>query len=179
MNWYNLTEHDIKEFDNLGYRLIEVHESTYTFEFKKNRDLEIVIETNFENPRFWKHEMSLFSYPADRHLNFNDEELEVIHEIYKKMIMLAISSKSEINLPLNEVTELHLFFRFKAKVKWNGNHYTAGEDVIGSSINYDKEKYWLFDDQESYISGLGDVTRREWVEVDPDSIEIIDVEGYY
>ena len=37
---------------------------------------------------------------------------------------------------------------YKAKVKWNGNHYFAGEEVKGSKIEKrEGGTTWLFDDK--------------------------------
>ena len=37
---------------------------------------------------------------------------------------------------------------YKAKVKWNGNHYFAGEEVKGSKIEKREDgTTWLFDDE--------------------------------
>ena len=56
---------------------------------------------------------------------------------------------------------------YKAKVKWNGDHYFAGEEVKGSEIEKREDgTTWLFDDEP--IQGFpfyGD-GRDEWVEVD-------------
>jgi len=61
---------------------------------------------------------------------------------------------------------------YKAKVKWNGNHYFAGEVVKGSKVETRADKTtWLFDDepiQEFPFYGDG---RDEWVEIDEDTLE--------
>ena len=55
-------------------------------------------------------------------------------------------------------------------VKWHGNHYYAGDKVIGTKIEWRGDELWLFDDEETYISGIGDFTRYEWVEIEPSSL---------
>ena len=61
---------------------------------------------------------------------------------------------------------------YKAKVKYNGNHYFAGEVVKGSKVETRPDKtVWLFDDEpipEFPFYGDG---RDEWVEVDKDTLE--------
>ena len=61
---------------------------------------------------------------------------------------------------------------FKAKVKWNGNHYFAGEEVRGSKVEQRADgTTWLFDDEpieEFPFYGEG---RNEWVEVDEATVE--------
>ena len=60
---------------------------------------------------------------------------------------------------------------YKAKVKWNGNHYFAGEEVKGSKIEKREDgTTWLFDDEpipEFPFYGDG---RDEWVEVDETTV---------
>ena len=60
---------------------------------------------------------------------------------------------------------------YKAKVKWNGDHYFAGEEVKGSKIEKREDgTTWLFDDepiQEFPFYGDG---REEWVEVDETTV---------
>ena len=60
---------------------------------------------------------------------------------------------------------------YKAKVKWNGNHYFAGEEVKGSKIEKQEDgTTWLFDDEpipEFPFYGDG---RDEWVEVDENTV---------
>ena len=44
---------------------------------------------------------------------------------------------------------------YKAKVKWNGNHYFAGEEVKGSKLEKREEgTTWLFDDDSHRIMKL-------------------------
>ena len=63
---------------------------------------------------------------------------------------------------------------YQAKVKWNGNHYFAGDIVRGSKIETrNSNETWLFDDEENYIMGLGDFTRYDWVEIDIETLEEI------
>lgn len=60
---------------------------------------------------------------------------------------------------------------YKAKVKYNGNHYDAGQEVRGSKIaQYQDGTVELFDDEpleEFPFYGEG---RNEWVEVDKNTI---------
>ena len=60
---------------------------------------------------------------------------------------------------------------YKAKVKWNGNHYSAGFEVKGSKLERREDgTVWLFDDepiQEFPFYGDG---REEWVEVDETTV---------
>lgn len=61
---------------------------------------------------------------------------------------------------------------YQAIVKWNGNHYFAGQEVIGSKIETrDDGTVWLFDDEENYHDGYGDMARDEWVEVDESTVK--------
>lgn len=55
--------------------------------------------------------------------------------------------------------------KYKGKVKYNGNHYYAGDTVIGSQLKIEDGITYIFDDDEVYVKGLGDFTRYEWVEV--------------
>ena len=50
-------------------------------------------------------------------------------------------------------------------VKYNGNHYHAGQIVIGSDFVRKGESIYLFDDNLNYVDGVGDLTRNEYVEV--------------
>lgn len=60
---------------------------------------------------------------------------------------------------------------YTAKVKWNGNHYYAGDEVKGSKIEKRADgTTWLFDDEpipEFPFYGEG---RDEWVEVDESTV---------
>ena len=60
---------------------------------------------------------------------------------------------------------------YKAKVKWNGNHYFSGEEVKGSKLEKREDgTTWLFDDEsipEFPFYGDG---RDEWVEVDENTV---------
>ena len=60
---------------------------------------------------------------------------------------------------------------YKAKVKWNGDHQSAGFEVKGSKIEKREDgTTWLFDDepiQEFPFYGDG---RDEWVEVDETTV---------
>ena len=66
---------------------------------------------------------------------------------------------------------------YKAKVKWNGNHYSAGEEVKGSKLIHDKEKNeWLiFDDEPIPDFPFYGEGREEWVEIDHDTLEELEV----
>ena len=56
--------------------------------------------------------------------------------------------------------------RYQAKVKYNGNHYYAGELVKGSKVKqFEDETYCLLDDAPFYGEG-----RNEWVEIDIDTL---------
>ena len=60
---------------------------------------------------------------------------------------------------------------YTAKVKWNGNHYYAGDEVKGSKLEKRADgTTWLFDDEpipEFPFYGNG---RDEWVEVDENTV---------
>lgn len=58
---------------------------------------------------------------------------------------------------------------YTAKVMWNGNHYFAGETVRGSKVRRTDTGWELFDDEEP--NSFPYVSRDEWVEVVPESIE--------
>lgn len=67
---------------------------------------------------------------------------------------------------------------YKAKVMWNGNHYFAGETVRGSKVRRTDTGWELFDDEEPELfdengepNNFPYVSRDEWVEVVPESIE--------
>ena len=66
---------------------------------------------------------------------------------------------------------LEVINMYKAKVKWNGDHYSAGFEVKGSKIEKREDgTTWLFDDepiQEFPFYGDG---REEWVEVDESTV---------
>lgn len=52
-------------------------------------------------------------------------------------------------------------------VKWNGNHYHSGYPVSGSIYYEDEDgSFWIYDDEENYVPGIGDFTRYDWVEVE-------------
>ena len=65
--------------------------------------------------------------------------------------------------------------KYKANVLYNGNHYHSGEVVIGSKIKNRLFKTYLFDDEENYVNGVGDFTRNEWVEINPETLVEVDV----
>jgi len=69
-------------------------------------------------------------------------------------------------------------YKYIGIVKYNGNHYSSGEIVKGSKIEWRDKELWLYDDEESYINNIPDrskgyenktfsieTTRYEWVEV--------------
>lgn len=63
---------------------------------------------------------------------------------------------------------------YKGVVKWNGNHYFKGQEVIGSKFRELDGVVEIFDDEEqsAVIDGHHfDFTRHEWVEVDKESFE--------
>jgi len=62
--------------------------------------------------------------------------------------------------------------KYTANVKWNGDHYFCGEKVTGSKIRIEDGKVFLYDDEESYIKGVGDFTRYAWVEVEESTLVI-------
>ena len=62
--------------------------------------------------------------------------------------------------------------KYKAKVKYNGNHYFSGEEVKGSEIKYKEDgTCWLYDDEPIYGIPFFGEGRYEWVEVDVDTLE--------
>ena len=63
--------------------------------------------------------------------------------------------------------------KYEAKVKWNGNHYFAGETVRGSDIKVEDDGTYLFDDEES--NEFPFVPRNEWVLIDSNTL--IELEG--
>lgn len=60
---------------------------------------------------------------------------------------------------------------FKAKVKWNGNHYFSGEEVKGSKVEMRGKEVWLYDDEEVKEFPCFWVSREEWVEIDGTTLE--------
>lgn len=59
-------------------------------------------------------------------------------------------------------------------VKWNGDHYFSGDEVRGSKIEWRGSELWLYDDDDYYVVGIGDLTRYEWVEISPESLEVLE-----
>lgn len=64
---------------------------------------------------------------------------------------------------------------FEAKVKYNGNHYFAGQTVRGNTLErrYNPNKgwtYWIFDDEPIAVSPYYGEGRDEWVEVEESTI---------
>ncbi len=61
---------------------------------------------------------------------------------------------------------------YKAKVKWDGNHYFSGEEVKGSKVRtLDDGVVELFDDEPIEDFPYYGDGRDEWVEVDPKTLE--------
>lgn len=64
---------------------------------------------------------------------------------------------------------------YEGKVAWNGNHYEQGEAVSGSKIRVNgRGETEIYDDEYWYEPEIGDLTRYEWVEVDPRSVEEVE-----
>ena len=60
---------------------------------------------------------------------------------------------------------------YKAKVKWHGNHYFAGEEVKGSKLEKrDDGTTWLFDDEPIPEFPFYSDGRDKWVEVDETAV---------
>ena len=60
---------------------------------------------------------------------------------------------------------------YKAKVKWNGDHYFAGEEVNGSKIERREDgTTWLFDDEPIQKFPFYGDGRDEWVEIDETTV---------
>jgi len=65
---------------------------------------------------------------------------------------------------------------YRGIVKWDGNHYFKGQEVIGSQFREENGVLEIFDDEEhiAIIDGHHfDFTRHKWVEVDKESFESI------
>ena len=56
--------------------------------------------------------------------------------------------------------------KFRAKVKYNGNHYFAGEWVFGHYHQNENGEHLIFDNEENYITNIGDFTAYADVEID-------------
>lgn len=56
--------------------------------------------------------------------------------------------------------------KFRAKVKYNGNHYFAGEWVFGHYHQNENGEHLIFDNKENYIENIGDFTAYADVEID-------------
>ena len=69
---------------------------------------------------------------------------------------------------------------YTAKVKWNGSHYSAGDEVKGSKIEKRADgTTWLFDDEPIFEFPFYGDGRDEWVEVDESTVvKIIYSNGY-
>ena len=63
--------------------------------------------------------------------------------------------------------------KYVAKVKYNGNHYFAGEEVIGTKIEKRQDNTtWLFDDEPiSEVFPFYGMARNEWVEIDETTLK--------
>lgn len=59
--------------------------------------------------------------------------------------------------------------KFRARVKWNGDHYESGEWVIGYYVYFDGE-HQIYDCEDNYVAGLGDFTRYQLVEIDESTL---------
>ncbi len=61
---------------------------------------------------------------------------------------------------------------FEAKVKWNGNHYHAGQIVRGSKVERRPNgTCWLFDDEPIEFFPYYGEGRDEWVEIDESTLK--------
>lgn len=56
--------------------------------------------------------------------------------------------------------------KFRAKVKYNGNHYFAGEWVFGHYHQNKNGQHLIFDNEENYIANVGGCAAYEDVEID-------------
>ena len=57
--------------------------------------------------------------------------------------------------------------KYRGLVKYNGNHYFAGDVVYGSKIEKRPDgSVWLFDDEPIYEMPFYGDGRNEWVEVE-------------
>ena len=61
--------------------------------------------------------------------------------------------------------------KFRAKVKYNGNHYFAGEWVIGHYHQNENGEHLIFDNEENYIENIGDFTAYTDVEIDETTLD--------
>lgn len=60
---------------------------------------------------------------------------------------------------------------YKAIVKWNGNHYEAGEEVTGSKIRTNEDgTVELFDDMPIEEFPFYGDSMNVWVEVEPSTV---------
>lgn len=61
---------------------------------------------------------------------------------------------------------------YKAKVKYNGEHYFCGEIVRGSKIDKLKDgSTWLYDDEEIDCWPYYGEARNVWVQIDESTLE--------
>lgn len=74
-----------------------------------------------------------------------------------------------VDITQQGIKVLNRAIKFRAKVKWNGNHYEAGQWVYGYYAFFDG-MHQVYDCAENYVSGLGDFTRYEWVEIDESTL---------
>ena len=64
--------------------------------------------------------------------------------------------------------------KYVARVKYNGNHYYAGEAVIGSKVEHRSNgEVWLFDDEPINCFPFYGDSREEWVEIDVNTLREI------
>ena len=67
-------------------------------------------------------------------------------------------------------------YSFKGTIEFYGNHYFPGQVIYGTKIKVEDGHVFIFDDEENYVPGLGDLTRHEWAEVDKNTVEQFDYE---
>ncbi len=61
--------------------------------------------------------------------------------------------------------------KYQAKVKYNGNHYYAGQLVKGSKVKqFEDESFCLLDDEPIDDAPFYGEGRNEWVEIDIDTL---------
>ena len=65
---------------------------------------------------------------------------------------------------------------YKAKVKYNGGHYFAGETVKGTKVRQSEDEWFLFDDEPIYVFPFYGEGRDEWVAIDVDTLEEIEID---
>ncbi len=65
---------------------------------------------------------------------------------------------------------------YKAKVKYNGGHYFSGELIKGTNIRQSEDELFLFDDEPIYVFPFYGEGRDEWVAIDVDTLEEIEID---